>query len=264
VDLKRRIEIDRAEKKPEQKIPPRPTATDPLRQANPNRRNRWQRFGLLVSVYAAFLLACGSAGYAATNCEQTFTFLARTAGSHPVFWIGESVSGQCSQSYLHLLALSGPKVYGITSKLVLQKNWNWLGEAMKRFDTEQPLLLRKIGNLWKPKSARWTVKAPPENPALMNKFENLVIKKGRSLADWNHPGKTQNVVPPLLDKISAEPLYYYPNGLYVNYSIAKVLYFPRSGFLLLFTHQHKVAVGLDTMHGFILLRRSKAKSPLNR
>jgi hypothetical protein len=48
--------------------------------------------------------------------------------------------------------------------------------------------------------------------------------------------------------------YYYPKGFYINYTIDKVYYFPREKVLLVFTQNEKLAAGMDTMHGFMILR----------
>lgn len=216
-----------------------------------------KKFGCAVFILTLSFLSFWGECFATTNCDQSFTFVGRTKGSNPVFWIGEDVGGECFQSYLHLLAVSGSKVNVITSDLELQDDWEWLLEGMKRFDLEVPLELVKKIAAWGPKTAKWTVTAPLKNDKLMAEFDNDVIQKGQALSDWNRVRKLKGVDLPVLDKISAQALYFHPGGLYVNYSISKVLYFAKSGYILVFTHQDKPAVGLDTMHGFILLRRSR-------
>ncbi|OQA00291.1 MAG: hypothetical protein BWY71_00770 [Planctomycetes bacterium ADurb.Bin412] len=62
------------------------------------------------------------------------------------------------------------------------------------------------------------------------------------------------MVLPGFDGLSARLVYFYPAGLYVNYEIDRVYYFPKSRYLLIFTRQPQKAVGLDTMHGFLLFR----------
>ncbi len=59
---------------------------------------------------------------------------------------------------------------------------------------------------------------------------------------------------PPVDGVRINLVYHYPTGLYINYEINKVYYSPNFGYLLIFTRQPKLAVGLDTMHGFVILK----------
>jgi hypothetical protein len=94
--------------------------------------------------------------------------------------------------------------------------------------------------------------APPPDSAQLKLFE-----KEYALGDersWNSKHGIQGINTPSVEGLNVRMVYYYPEGLYIDYTISKVYYFPRSGYVLVFTNQPRLASGLDTMHGFLLLK----------
>jgi len=81
--------------------------------------------------------------------------------------------------------------------------------------------------------------------------------------DWNEEYGLEEVLSPEFEGIKSELVYFYPEGLYINYEISKAYYFPNSGYLLVFTHQSMLASGNDTMHGFLLFKQAVASSELS-
>ena len=61
------------------------------------------------------------------------------------------------------------------------------------------------------------------------------------------------IILPKIEGIKTELLFSYETGLYINYEISEVHYFPNS-YILIFTNQPSKAVGFDTMHGFLIFR----------
>ncbi len=212
---------------------------------------------LAMVLMTGVVLAGRAAG--ATNCEQRFALIGRTKGACPTFWIAEDLSGECHQSHLLQVVLAGGRAMLVRSELELQKDWDWLRRDMGRFRTEAPIKLVRVGDTWRTKGVTWYVRGPEEKPSLGRAFDEHIRSGGSGAASWNGKRGAEGVVPPRVDGFDAELVYYYGRGLYVNYDIAQVFYFPETGYLLVFTEQKKRAVGLDTMHGFMLLRRVKAE-----
>ncbi|UCF17062.1 MAG: hypothetical protein JSW59_06285 [Phycisphaerales bacterium] len=206
----------------------------------------------------AIILASTTHGIlASSNCRQSFTFLARTRGSNPVFWIAEDIGGQCSRSHLHQIICTGSRATLTSSDLELQDDWDWLRRDLGRFMTEEPLKLVRNGRVWKPRQARWLVEPPGPRKDIMAKFDRHIQEGGSNARTWNGRQNHNGILIPELHNITAQMVYYYPGGLYIDYDICDAYYFPKSGYILVFTRQRKAAVGFDTMHGFLLLRRSK-------
>lgn len=195
--------------------------------------------------------------HASTNCVQKFTFIARTWGPNPTFWIGEDLGGEAGVSQLLQVTMVGGKTMLIRTDLELQKDWGWFAAAMKRFPAEEPIELVNIEGKWRTKGVKWSVEAPATNEQLADAFRRHIHAGGDDGTTWNRKMGSKGVVPPVVDGFDVEMTYYYPAGFYVNYDIAKIYYFPRTGYLLVFTDQKQSAVGLDTMHGFMLLRKTK-------
>jgi len=212
-------------------------------------------------VYGVILVAAvvfwGRFAAGSTNCTQKFTFLARTRGPNPTFWIAVDLGGECLASRLLQVAIVNGRAMLIQSDLEVQEDWGWLTTAMKRFRTEEPIELVKVEGRWRTKGVKWSVAAPAVNEQLADAFDRHIRAGGDDGKTWNRKMGVRGVVSPVVEGIDAEMLYYHDRGLYVNYDIAKVYYFPKSGYLLMFTEQKRPAVGGDTMHGFMLLRRTK-------
>ena len=145
----------------------------------------------------------------------------------------------------------------IQSDLELQKDWQWLATVMKKFRTEKPIELANVEGKWRAKAVKWFVEAPAMNEQLIAAFGKHIMEGGNNGKSWNKKMGRSGIVSPVVNGIEVEMAYYYDSGLYVDYEIKKVYYFARSGYLLAFTGQKRLAVGGDTMHGFLLLRRTK-------
>lgn len=210
---------------------------------------------LLITAIAVYQVSAAPAR-ASTNCSQTFTFLARTKGSNPVFWIAEDLDGQCSRSRLLQVAVAGSKASLFSADLKRQKDWSWLKERVNRFMTEEALELTGRNGVWKSSRAGWSVSPPAADANLAAEFQEHIRRGGSNARTWNKARKTGGAIMPVVNRIKVAPVYYYSDGLYFNYEISRACYFPKSGYILIFTRQKIHAVGLDTMHGFILLRRS--------
>jgi len=194
---------------------------------------------------------------ASTNCTQKFTLIARTKGANPTFWIGEDLGGECHQSYLLQVSMVNGKAVLVRSDLDLQKDWKWLVAAMKRFRTEQPIELVKTEGRWRAKGVKWFVAAPAGNGKLMTAFRRHIEAGGDGGTSWNRKMGKKGILLPVVKGIDVEMVHAYECGLYVDYELTKVYYFAKSGYLLGFTGQKQLAAGGDTMHGFVLMRRTK-------
>lgn len=204
---------------------------------------------LIIWLWAVFMSATVSAS---TNGTQSFRFLFK-AGD--VLWIGEDIGGEYEQSTLHQIVLSGDSVTDGQSTLKTFGQWTPIGSLTSYLRTEVAVPLKKQpdGSLGH-KDFKWTVRPPAEDKALIDAFHKHVEDGGSNAHSFyvlkDSPARHAAVV----TGVAAEPLFFSDRGLFLNYTIDSAYFFPRSGLLLVFTHQAEPAVGLDTMHGFMMMK----------
>ena len=96
--------------------------------------------------------------------------------------------------------------------------------------------------------------SPAPNDSLTQAFKDFMRQGYAGASEWNDAMGTGGFDPPRVNGTDWDLVYYYPSGLYIDYEIREAYYFPGTGYLLLFTHQDMLATGMDTMHGFMILR----------
>ncbi len=189
---------------------------------------------------------------AASGGEQTFQFLFKTGD---VLWIAEDIGGQYELSALHQVAVSGDGVAAGQSELKTYRHWQPIVELESHFRTRPVVKLEPMeGGLWGQSELKWTIGPPDEDPALTAAFNQHVYDGGSNAETFYAEDNAPPKHPPAVAGAEAEPLYFSDRGLYFNYTIDSAYFFPRSGLLLVFTRQPITAVGLDTMHGFIVMQ----------
>jgi hypothetical protein len=185
-----------------------------------------------------------------TNCHQTFHFFFLSEGS-PTFWIGEDVSGECNHSRLLQISIYDSAVSFSESELKEYDNWGNIPELHSLFNNykEEPLELK--GNVWENEDLRIS---PPAYDSLLSKeFNEHILQGGSNAITWFKLKGNKGIELPDIEGIKTELLFSYKTGLYINYEISEVHYFPKR-YVVVFTHQPGKAVGLDTMHGFLIFK----------
>jgi len=207
-----------------------------------------------------FLILLGMCGWmalpagASTQCEQRFQFFFKTYGLNGTFWIGEDLTGECHFSRLLQLTPGEKTATLVTADLTKFGAWDWVEAAAEHLRIEKTEPWKEAEGSWRSADGKIQVTAPPPDAAQRKRFEEHIRQGGDNGCTWNQKYGPAGVVLPGFDGLSARLVYFYPAGLYVNYEIDRVYYFPKSRYLLIFTRQPQKAVGLDTMHGFLLFR----------
>lgn len=177
-----------------------------------------------------------------TYCEQTFHFFFLSKGS-PTFWIGEDLSGECQTSYLYNISIRDSKVSVSKSELKEYNEWNEIKKISGFFRKHKEL---DYDNL---------VITPPQYDAgLHDAFINHLVEGGSNGYTWNGKNGLDGIVLPNFVDVKTELLFYHQRGLYINYNIASIHFFPDARLILIFTEQPVKAVGMDTMHGFFIFK----------
>lgn len=185
-----------------------------------------------------------------TNCHQTFYFFFLSEGS-PTFWIGEDLNGECNYSKLLHIGVNDSTVSFSQSRLEELNNWGNIPKlkSLFRVRDEQPLELKD--KVWENKDLKII---PPEFDSLLaEEFSEHIRQGGSNAYSWIKLKGNDGIKLPKIEGITTDLIFSYNTGLYINYEISEVHYFPNS-YILVFTHQHRKAVGLDTMHGFLIFK----------
>ena len=200
-------------------------------------------FGIIISVSVKL--------FAATNCEQTFTFFGATMGepNKVTFWIGEDISGECYGSYLIQVTISDSINHTLTTHNLNYAKWDWMNIV---FDNLGKLPYKKIENeegVWEDSFISWKISTPAPDYEMIKK-----IYKAGYEGFWTRRHGIEGMILPEIKGIKTKPVYYYLDGLYVDYKISAVYYFPHFKYILIFTNQPHLKSGLDTMHGFLIFK----------
>lgn len=196
-------------------------------------------------------------GKATTDCVQTFKLLGVSGGraSEPcVFWVAEDLAGECHQSRLIQVVVQKTQAGLIKSTLDRYQDWGWWREAVGLLEGPKGVALKKQGSFWQDPDVRIKLSAPAPNAALMAKYKEGVETWLGYALKWNERMGMDGKLCPSVEGMDVELLYAYSRGLYVNYSIKQAFYFPDRAMLFVQTEQAERAVGMDTMHGFLVLR----------
>lgn len=203
-------------------------------------------------ITSCVMLTLSMAASGATNGEQTFRLLFKAGDA---VWIAEDIGGEYEQSVLHQVVTSGEAVADGQTTLKTYGDWAAIESLQAHFRTETGVALqpRPDGGLARP-GLTWTLRPPAEDAALTDAFHKHVAAGGSDARSFYGADAPPARHPPVIEGAKAEPLWFSGRGLFCNYTISAAYYFPRSGLLLVFTRQAEHAVGLDTMHGFVLLK----------
>jgi hypothetical protein len=190
-----------------------------------------------------------------TNCEETFHFFFLTKGEIPTFWIGLDVSGECISSHLIQISINNSTITVSSSELKKYKKWDCIPELSSTLNTFEESSIKSNDNAWISKGIKIT--APEYDSTLAKEFNSHVMKGGSNAYTWyKEKGDNYGLLLPEFEGLKTELLYKHKRGLYFNYKISEVHFF-LDNYLLVFTHQPRIAVGADSMHGFFIFRIKK-------
>jgi hypothetical protein len=196
--------------------------------------------------------------HATTNCVQSFNFLFATADyvmrTHhgPIFWIVEDVGGECWYSLLIQIVVKDTIATAFYTRFRDYGSWTWLEKNSKYILYEPAKELENKNDVWSAPDMSWFIKIPSIDSAQLKWLQEKCPEfDGRW---WNCKYGIDGISLPSFEGIDVKLVYYYPDGVYFDYKISKAYYFVRSGYILLFTKQPRLADGFDTRHGFLLLK----------
>ncbi|POR01501.1 hypothetical protein AU468_08025 [Alkalispirochaeta sphaeroplastigenens] len=197
------------------------------------------------------LIAIASTAQGATQGEQTHQLLFKSGS---IIWIAEDIGGAYELSVLHQIVISDSGAVGGESLRSNHADWSFVDKLKEHFQIEPVIELTSQDHTqWGNPRLDWTVRPPTGNASLEQAFVAHVHDGGDNAKTFyaTHAGEGRHS--PIVESMNTRPLLFSDRGLFFNYTINTAWYFPRSRLLLVFTHQPTRAVGLDTMHGFVLM-----------
>lgn len=207
---------------------------------------RFQVLFLLVVVFLGLNPFCR----AATLGKQEFGLIGKAGNC---IFISEDIGGEYQQSRF-LTLIIGENGFSLGElELEKYKQWGWLENWKENLRLEDFSRIRKTESGFQI-GENQHIKAPAGDDKLLGEFKEHIRKGGSNGESWNKKMGEAGIIPPVCEGLDVKDAYYYPSGLYINYEIVKAFRFERSGIVLLFTENPEKAVGLDTMHGFIVLK----------
>ena len=184
-------------------------------------------------LYIMLLFFLGELLFATSICDQTLKLVALVNQETPTFYIFEELSGECLQLRLHKITLSKESytndfdVHYIT-KLNdegvenLQKG---IAQPILQLSNESPQNIEFEDGAWKIDNLNWSMMNPDINDDLLDKAIKLSPLVG---SIWFEQYGMDGIMLPEFRNIETELVYFHPRGLYVNYDITDVYYFPKN------------------------------------
>ncbi len=209
-----------------------------------------KRSAKCVGAFRAKRVSCCSCGIVSScthACEQEFTFECKTRGNYSVLEITERRFGECQRTNRIALYLSPDEVpavqfsdRGFTALMV--------GHREKETFLE---IADSAGIFLLPDSA--TLSPPAFDSVFADSIKARRLK-GTTIMDFYRDCFDNCIDEPRFDNCRARLVWLYGWGLYKNYSIDRVLYFPESRYLLVFTLQPIQFSYKITWHGVLLYK----------
>ena len=205
----------------------------------------------LILIIALFI-PCNS--HSASCCDQTFTLYGKTQGEYSVLLWDVFVGGACYSWYTNIFVFTPDTMRRFVSEYG-DGGQGWASEYIAHNNLEKiDTLLCKDGKYAIKDSL--TISPPEEDTSFVGKWRMISINDCCGASSWYKKCPVNCFDLPIFNKGHAELIYYYKDGLYKNYSLKNVYYFPESDLVIILTHQPKTAVGLDRMDGLLVFKLS--------
>ena len=102
-----------------------------------------------IKAIVILLVVVSHSTLSTTNCEQTFRLLGFNWRASRVFWIAESLSGDCNSSRILQIILTDTANTTIHSYLRQLNDWQWIDSAIAHVETENPVMFQSQDGLRK-------------------------------------------------------------------------------------------------------------------
>jgi len=182
------------------------------------------------------------------ECEQSFQLYDKTPGRHALWFYKEmwqSDSHRCHRDSLYIMFLLPDRVHQFHSGRL---QGNWIPDLYSNLKVEKYITLEPADGIFRINDSM-RFHAPPPDSAFVKKY--LALDK-HDVRTWYWECNDKCVDQPIFEGVEPGLIYSHPGGLYKNYRIKQVRYYPESGFLIIVTEQPLVDENKRTMHGLLV------------
>jgi len=187
----------------------------------------------------------------ASLCDQTFTIHGKTKGENSLLFWEVFRGGECYHWYGYALVLGD----SVTPVLTFNpEGQTWVARLLADLPTEEAVRIAPTEGVYRIDDSI-SVQPPPEDTTFVSKFSGLISGGAYGNAsEWHRMCSSNCNDYPVVHGCGADVVYSYKGGVYKSYSFKEVLYYPESRYVVVITDQPQTAVGLDTMHGLLVLK----------
>ena len=209
------------------------------------------RFYKCFAVYLLVALISASAALAASLCDQTFTIHGKTQGENSLLFWEVFRGGECYHWYGYALVLGD----SVTPVMTFNpEDQTWVSRLLGDLSTEGAVNIESTEGVYRINDSVW-IEPPPVDTTFVRKFSGLISGGSYgNAAEWHRMCSSNCNDYPIVHGCEADVVYAYEGGVYKSYSFKEVLYFAESRYVVVITDQPQTAVGLDTMHGLLVLK----------
>jgi len=203
-----------------------------------------------IAVTLVFLLTTASPTSSTTSCDQTFTLYGKTAGKHAMLIWDLFIGGECERWTTHVLVVGSDKPRLLKYS---EDAPNWVPDLLSELPTEAFVVVPDSAGVYHFTHAA-AVAAPPPDTTFPRKWDKIGGSDYADATKWYRECPVNCLDNPAFLGVEAELVYWYEGGLYKNYGIKEVAYFPESGYVFIKTNQPLVLTGMDRMDGLLIYR----------
>jgi hypothetical protein len=205
---------------------------------------------LTMSIWLSAALAV-----AGPSCNRTYEFLGLSKGQTSVFWISSFSDGHCQDLRLHALAISGDTLDALYSSELASMGVGCAEHIVRLYDHEEPVTLLDSTGDWIKLDSAGSIRCPDTPTKTKDEYKTWAREVALEGWFWNRHSGMGGIVLPQSTGCRLSLVAIDSAGLYLDYTIDRVLYFPASKYLLVFTKNPMFHGEFDSENGFLLLRR---------
>ena len=208
-------------------------------------------------IYAVILVFIGgfitTTASASSCCDQKFTIHGKTTGEYSLLMYDVYWGGDCLCWSVHTVYLGIERTMAMETNIGLSSGRDWIPMFLSQFPLDTQVELPDSNGIYYINDSMY-ITPPPKDSTFEQKYIDIMRDAGADERDWYRECQYDCNDYPEFFGFDAKLVHSYSRGLYKNYGIKEVIYFPESGYLAIITDQPHKAAGLDTMHGMLVYR----------
>jgi hypothetical protein len=181
--------------------------------------------------------------------EQVFTVFDKTAGKYSMMFYrlqyeGRNYGGR-EPSMFYVLFLLPDRVHVLESRSLMG---NWVDKFYANLPLDSFIVVEDSNGVFRLNDSVY-VTAPPIDTAFETTYNGLSVHNAKTW-DWERPGEWRDL--PIVHGLELGGTYSSPGGIYKNYRIRQIRYYPASEIIIVFTEQPLLDQNKCTMNGLII------------